>query len=375
MEPFRPTYAEIDLRNLGHNIAQIRKFVSSNTKVMGVVKANAYGHGAVDISRSCEKSGVDYLGVASLGEALEIRSASVKTPILILSETPIAYLERIIDADLTQTVYTYELAQFLSDIAKQKGATAKIHIKVDTGMGRVGVLYDEALPLIKKILSLPNLYLEGIFTHFAKAEDSKSDFTVSQYKKFMELFGLLSKEGINIPIKHAANSAAMINYPFTHLDMVRVGICLYGLYPFRSVPSSKNLSLKKVLSFKTKILYLKKAPKGTTISYGSSYAAPKDTKIATLPVGYADGLSRGLSNNGQVIIRGRRYPIVGNVTMDMTMIDTDDEQEIEAGDDVVIIGKQKEEEITADDIAKILGTINYEVICGIGKRVPRVYLR
>lgn len=373
MEPFRPTYAEIDLRNLSHNISEIRKYISPNAKLMAVVKANAYGHGAVDIARAAEKSKIDYLGVAALGEAIELRSASLKTPILILSETPLAYIERIIDADLTQTVYTLSLAQSISDVAKQKGKTAVIHIKIDTGMGRIGILADEALPLIKKICGLPNIHLEGIFTHFAKAEDAADEFTLIQFKRFKKLLDALGNEDINIPIKHAANSAAMINYPDTHLDMVRIGVCMYGLYPSPSI--QKRINLKKVLSFKTKILYLKKVPKGTTISYGSTYISAGDTRIATLPVGYADGLSRGLSNKGKVLIKGRRYPIVGNVTMDMTMIDVNCDGEIESGDDVTIIGSQDNEEITADEIAKQLDTVNYEVICGIGKRVPRIYIR
>ncbi|MCX5748782.1 MAG: alanine racemase [Candidatus Saganbacteria bacterium] len=372
MEPFRPTCAEIDLKKLHRNIDEMRGILSPSTKFMAIVKANAYGHGAVEVSKAAEKARVDYLGVATLGEALELRSAYIKTPILILSETPAAYLERLLDAGLTQTVYTFHQAQALSDIAGQKKKTAKIHIKLDTGMGRVGMLLNDAVATAVRISSLPNIFIEGIFTHFSKADDPGSPFTAKQFGSFMKTVGLLKKEGIDPPIKHAANSAAALFFPETHLDMVRIGICMYGLFP-----SSKRLKrpwLQPVLSFKTKVLYLKEVEKGTPLSYGAAYRTTKRTKIATLPVGYADGLSRGLSGKGSVIIRGKKRPIVGNVTMDMTLIDADNDK-IEMGDDAVIIGSQGKQTITADEIARLDGTINYEVICGIGKRVPRVYIR
>ncbi len=371
MEPFRPTYAEIDLNKLRHNIAAVKKILAPGTKFMAIVKADAYGHGATEIARAAEKAGADFLGVASLGEAIELRASSVTAPILILSETSHKYVDRLVTADLTQTVYTPEFAQMISDIAAGMGRKAKVHVKVDTGMGRVGVLPEKAIAFIKKIKTLPGLELEGIFTHFSKADDQRSDFTALQFERFMDVLDAAKKEGIDIPIKHAANSAAAVFFPQTQLDMVRIGICMYGLYP--SGKRIASLDLQPVLSFKTKVLYVKEVPKGTSLSYGATYTTSKNTRVATLPVGYADGLSRGLSNNGSVIIRGKRYPIVGRVTMDMTLVDADGDR-IEAGDDAVIIGKQEREEITADEIAMRDDTINYEVICGIGKRVPRVYV-
>lgn len=371
MEPFRPTYAEIDLKKLRKNIQRIKKIISPKTKFMAIVKANAYGHGAVEVAKTAESAGVDFLGVATLGEALELRSAFIKSPILVLSETAHEHVQRLIDADITQTVYSFELAQLLSDTAKQKNAAAKIHIKVDTGMGRVGVLAENAPALIKKIASLPNLNIDGIFTHFSKADSTKSDFTKKQFNKFMSVIKQVEAMGIRIPIKHAANSAATLYFPETQLDMVRIGICMYGLYPAKNI--RKNIGIEPVLSFKTKVIYVKEVPKGTPISYGATYTTPSKKSIATLPVGYADGLPRGLSNKGHVLIKGKRFPIIGNVTMDMTLVDTSRDK-IEVGDDVVIIGCQGKQQITSDEIAEQNKTINYEIICGIGKRVPRVYI-
>ncbi len=369
MEPFRPTHAEIDLNKLKKNVREIKKTVSPTVKLMAIVKANAYGHGSVEIAKAAETAGADYFGVASLGEALELRSSSIKTPILILSETDHSHIERVLDADITQTVYTLELAQLLSDTASHKRKKAKVHVKIDTGMSRVGVLPENARSLIEKIIRLPGIELEGIFTHFAKADDPDSGFTMEQFGKFNKIIESLKAGGIKVPILHAANSAAMINFPETRLDMVRIGICLYGLKPSAD---NKGPEIEPVLYFKTKVLYIKEVPENTPVSYGASYHTSKRTKIATLPVGYADGLSRGLSNKGSVIIKGKKYPIAGNVTMDMTMVEVGSDK-IEIGDEAVLIGRDGNEEITVGEIAGLDGTINYEVVCGIGKRVPRLY--
>ncbi|MEK7376544.1 MAG: alanine racemase [Candidatus Margulisiibacteriota bacterium] len=372
MEPFRPTRAEVDLTAIDKNIKSLRAFLGEKTKFMAIVKANAYGHGAKETAKTAERAGVDYLGVAYLGEALEIRDAGVKTPILILSETPLEFARHVIDADITQTVYTLELANALAEAAAKNNKKARVHVKVDTGMGRVGVFPEQALSLIKQMICLPSIELEGIFTHFSKGEDIESGFTEKQFGSFLSVLDRLKKEGIEIPVKYCASSAAAFNFPQSHLDMVRLGITMYGLYP----PGQKNRPVKLIsaLSLKTKVLYLKRVPKGTPLSYGAAYVTPKETTIATLPVGYADGLSRSLSNKGQVLIKGKKYPIVGRVTMDMTLVDTGDDK-IKAWDDVVIIGKDGGREITADDVANQMDSINYEVVCGIGKRVPRVYIK
>jgi len=360
------TYAEINLEAIKHNISAIRKLLGAKVKFMAVVKANAYGHGAVAVSRAAVEAGADSLAVANLKEALELREAGIVSPILLLTESPTSVMDEIVQYDLSQTIYSYAEAKALSDESQKRHKNAKVHIKVDTGMGRVGVSPSEAGAFIAKAASLPGLELEGLFTHFAKAEDPHDNFTKEQFKKFKQVMAKVD----NIPIKHAANSAGVLFHPETHLDMVRVGLMMYGLYPQGN--SRSKINLKPALSFKSRVTYLKKVPAGTPVSYGATYAAPVDTAIATVPVGYADGFSRRLSNHGQVIIRGKRYPVVGRVTMDLTMVDVGNSK-VEVGDEVILIGEQNGQVISADEVAKLEDTISYEVICGIGKRVPRIY--
>lgn len=360
------TYTEIDLSAIKHNIAEIKKLINGDLKYMAVVKANAYGHGAPAVARAAVEAGANYLAVANLKEALELREAGIISPVLILTESPTSVMDEIVHYELTQTVYSYSEAKALSDEAAKRNKQAKVHVKIDTGMGRVGVVPSEAIAFVAQLSSLPNLQLEGIFTHFAKAEDVEDDFTTKQYEKFAQIVKRLE----NIPLKHSANSAATLFHPQTRLDMVRIGLMMYGLYPFG--PSRRLISLKPALSFKTRVTYLKKVPAGTPLSYGGTYTTDSPTTIATIPVGYADGFSRRLSNRGQVIIRGKRFPVVGRVTMDLTMVNVGDAK-IERGDEVVLIGEQNGQAITADEIAGLEDTIAYEVICGIGKRVPRIY--
>jgi len=372
MERLGFTYAEVNLKSVAHNIAEIRKMISKETRIMAVVKADGYGHGAVEISKAALSSGVEYLSVASVKEAAELREAGISSPILILSESIPEVLGRVIDLGLTQTIYTSDLAEALSKEAKNKGQKARVHIKVDTGMGRVGVAPKDAVSLIKKISTLDNLTLEGIFTHFSKAEDVNDNFTKRQLVAFKKVLSEIETNGFRIPIKHAANSAATLFHSEAHFDMIRIGLSIYGLYPPGN--PSRPINLKPALSFKTKVTYLKKVPAGTPLSYGGTYVTDKETTIVTLPVGYADGLSRRLSNKGSVLIGGKRFSISGNVCMDLTLVDVGDVP-IKVGDEAVLIGKQGSEEITADEIAELEGTINYEVVCGIGKRVPRIYIK
>ncbi|MDI6730959.1 MAG: alanine racemase [Candidatus Margulisbacteria bacterium] len=360
------TYAEIDLAAVKSNINEIRRLLAPNVRFMAVVKANAYGHGAVAVARAAVEAGADYLAVANLREALELREAGIISPVLILTESPTSVMDEIIQYDLTQTLYSFNEAKALSDEAQKRRKTAAVHVKVDTGMARVGVSPSEAVAFITKIASLPALKIEGVFTHFAKAEEPHDTFTAGQFERFQQV---VSKVPF-IPLKHAANSAAALFHPQTHLDMVRVGLMLFGLYP--SGNARRHIELKSVLSFKSRVTHLKKVPTGTPISYGGTWSAPYDTTIATMPVGYADGFSRRLSNRGQVIIRGKRFSVVGNVTMDMSMVNVGDAR-IEVGDEVVLIGEQNGQIISADEIAKLEDTISYEVICSIGKRVPRIY--
>ena len=360
------TYAEISLDAIKHNIKEIKSHLSPKTRFMAVVKANAYGHGAVAVSRAAEEAGADYLAVANLREALELREAGMLLPILILTESPTSVMDEIIQHKLTQTVYSYSEAKALSDEAVKRSKKALVHIKVDTGMGRVGVQPSEAIALYNKIASLPNLIIEGVFTHFAKAEEHTDSFTKQQLDKFISIVSRLDK----VEIKHAANSAATMFHPETHLDMVRVGLMMYGIYPYGG--AHRSITLRPALSFKTRVAYIKRVPAETPLSYGGIFVTNKETSIATLPVGYADGYSRRLSNHAQVLIKGKRFPIVGRISMDMTLVDIKDAK-IEVGEEVVLIGTQGMETISADELARLDDTVSYEIICGIGKRVPRIY--
>src|SRR3989344_6474540 len=308
------TYAEISLEAIKHNIAAIKRFLAPGVRFMAVVKANAYGQGAVAVARAAVEAGADYLGVANLKEALELREAGVLSPVLILTESPTSVADEVVQHGLTQTIYSYSEAKAFSEEAEKRKKPARVHIKIDTGMGRVGVPPSEAMAFINKVSSLPGLVLEGIFTHFAKAEDPADKFTADQFQKFQRI----AERGSSIPVKHCANSAAALFHRETHLDMVRVGLMMYGLYPQGN--SRRLITVRPALAYKSRIAYLKKVRAGTPLSYGSTYVTPTETTIATIPVGYADGFSRRLSNRGQVIIRGQRYPVVGQVTMDLIMI-------------------------------------------------------
>jgi len=360
------TYAEISLEAIKHNIAEIKKLLSPRTKFMAVVKANAYGHGSAAVSRAASSAGVDYLAVANLREALELRDAGIVHPILILTESPTSVMDEIVQHKLTQTVYSHSEAKALSDEAVKRKTTAKLQVKVDTGMGRVGVAPSEAVALVQKISSFPNLVIEGLFTHFAKAEEYEDSFTKEQFEKFQQLLPRFP----NIPLKHAANSAGTLFHPETHLDMVRIGLMMYGIFPHGDL--HRPVDLIPALSFKSRVVYVKRVPAGTPLSYGGIYTTKQETTIATLPVGYADGYSRRLSNRGKVLIGGKRYPVVGRVTMDMVLVEVG-EDKVAVGDEAVLIGSQGADCITADEVAALDDTISYEVICGIGKRVPRIY--
>ncbi|NQU16672.1 MAG: alanine racemase [Candidatus Saganbacteria bacterium] len=359
------TYAEINLEAIKHNIVQVKNLIPDTTKFMAVVKANAYGHGAVPVSRCAISAGADYLAVANLKEALELREAGILSPVLILTESPTSVMDEVLQHNLTQTVYSYSEAKALSDEALQRKKIGKLHLKIDTGMGRVGVGLSEAVALYTKIASLPNLEIEGVFTHFAKAEEPDDSFTKTQFDKFT---GILS--GIPpLKLKHAANSAATLLHPSTHLDMVRVGLMMYGLNPSFS---GNRIDLKPALSFKTRVVYSKRVASGIPLSYGGAYVTRQESQIVTLPVGYADGYSRRLSNKGYVLINGRRYLISGRVSMDMVLVDVGQDK-VSVGDEAVLIGEQLGQVISADEIAKLDDTISYEVVCGIGKRVTRIY--
>lgn len=370
---YRPTWAEVNIDNIKHNYNEIRKITNKNAGIMAVVKANAYGHGSYEISKALIDCGVDYLAVATIDEAIELREHGIDKPILILGYTPIKFSREIVNYNLTQTVFEYSYAKALDEEAKKQNKIAKIHIKIDTGMGRIGYNnFDIAENEIVQMNLLNGLSLEGIFSHFSSSDERDKSYTFEQFEKFMKMVNRVEKHNIFIPIKHIANSAAIIDLPETHLNMVRPGIILYGSYPSDEV--QKKIDLKRTISLKSRIVYIKDVPENEYISYNRTYRTNRTTKIATLPIGYADGLNRLLSNNYSVIINGEYAPIIGKICMDQCMVDVTSIKNVKKGDVAIIMGDSGDKCLTAEEIANKLKTISYEVYCGISRRVPRIYI-
>ncbi|MGE5588050.1 MAG: alanine racemase [Clostridia bacterium] len=371
----RPTVAEVDLTSISRNIGAIRRRVGPGPEIMAVVKADGYGHGAVQVATTALTSGATWLGVALVEEGVVLRKSGIIAPILVFGQLFPNQARRALHYSLSCTVSTYEFAEALSVAATQEGKRGKCHVKVDTGMGRIGVPPRQAASFVRRVAMLPNVEVEGIYTHFASADADDKTFACEQLSRFMGVIEALRTAGVQIQFRHAANSAACVDIPEARLDMVRPGILMYGLSPFsteRFQKLKKEMDIRPALSLKTRVSFLKRVPAGTPVSYGSTYVTKEDTVIATLPVGYADGYSRGLSNRGEVLIRGRKLPIVGRICMDQCMVDVGS-LEVEVGDEAVLIGRQGDQEIAAEEVADKLGTISYEVVCAIGKRVPRVY--
>ncbi|MHB8844309.1 MAG: alanine racemase [Nitrospirota bacterium] len=363
----RPTLAAIDLNALSHNYAEVTRRAGGR-KVLAVVKAQAYGHGARPIARKLIELGCPMLGVATVEEGRDLRDTGITAPILIMGPVFPEQAGAIIGTKLTPVVYTLAVARSLS-AAAGPGGTVPVHVKVDTGMGRVGVTPEEGVSFIETISRLPGIVVEGLLTHFADADLRDKQFAAVQMDRFKALLRELKAKGIDIPLRHAANSAAVLEYDRALLTMVRPGLMLYGYNPLESGFAA---DLRPVLSLRTRIAFLKKVPAGVPISYGRTFVTKRESLIATIPIGYADGFSRGLSSKGEALVRGKRVPVAGRVCMDMTMLDVTDVPEVAAGDEVVLIGSSGTERITADDIAAKTGTIAYEVLCGIGGRVPRI---
>lgn len=369
-------WAEIDLDAIAHNVREIKGLLRGNVELMGVVKADAYGHGVLEVVRTLLDNGASRLAVSMLDEAIQIRKLGIDVPILILSYTDPVRAEEIVRNDLTQTVFSLELAQALSAAATRLERKVRIHVKVDTGMTRIGYVPEQnALERILEVSKLPGLILEGLFTHFASADETERDYTMMQYERFMGMCDRLESAGVHIPVRHACNSAGVIQYPEMHLDMVRPGVILYGLYPSPEVDRDR-ICLKPAMTLKANVILVKDVEPEVCISYGRTFRTTRRSRIATIPVGYADGYSRLLSSKGRVLVNGEYAPIVGRICMDQCMIDvTDLKQEVKAGDEVVLFGCQGDACISVDEVADQMGTINYEIVCIIGKRIPRVYLK
>ena len=368
------TWTEVNLDAIAQNVKNIKKLIGKKKELMAVVKGNAYGHDILEISSVVLENGATRLAVARLEEAIFLRKAGITVPILVLGLTLKPQAESLVSYDITPTVCEFEMIEKLSESAVQMNKMAKIHLKVDTGMGRIGIFPDDVLRFIKRIKALKKVEIEGIFTHFSVADEKDKFYTEEQFRKFIEILTILEKEGIKIPIKHVGNSATLLDLPHMWLDMVRPGLAIYGLYPSKEV--KKTINLIPAQQFKTKIVFIKELPRGESISYGRIYITKRRMRVASLPVGYADGYNRLLSNQGEVLVRGQRVPIIGRVCMDQCMIDVTNLTQVEIGDEVVLWGRQGEEMITVEEIAQKIRTINYEIVhLPDKKRVPKLFIK
>lgn len=364
----RNVWAEVDLSAIAHNVQVTRKVLKPGTKICAVVKADAYGHGAVPVATAALAAGVNYLAVSMTQEALELREAGIMAPILILGTMTEEHEKALVDYNITQTVYDLAVAQELSAAALQENKVAKVHLAVDTGMNRIGCRPEEAADLAEAISKLPHVELEGMFSHFTSADEMDKSFAESQYRKFMEADRAIKDRGIQIPLVHIDNSAGITEMKHTECDMVRQGITLYGLWPSDDV--ERCLDLKPALSLKAEVVFVKDVPAGEKIGYGCTYETKAPMKVATIPLGYADGYSRALSNRGYITIRGYKAPVVGRICMDQFMVDVTNVPGVHKGDEAVIFGPGG---VSLDQLAKWVGTIPYELMCLLSTRVPRKY--
>jgi len=367
----RPTACYVDLDALRWNFRQIREKIGPEVRVLSVVKADAYGHGAREVARALAAAGSESFGVATLEEGVELRAAGIRSPILVLAGVYPEQLGEFIQHRLTPAICETEAFKQLEKEARRRGVTLNFHLKVDTGMGRIGLPSAEVERWLPEMGQIESLKLEGLFSHFSHAESVEGSYTQSQLKAFQLVLKRLRSAGYNPPWVHLANSAAVITLPSAHFTMVRPGLMLYGAYP--SPVMASQVALKPVLSWRTRVLQLKRVPEGSSISYGQIFVTQRESSIATLPVGYADGYPRLLSNRGEVLIRGQRAPVAGRICMDLTMVDVTDIRGVEQGDEVVLLGAQGKAAISADEMARWAETISYEIFTSISDRVPRIH--
>ncbi len=374
MELSRPVWAEINLDNLAHNMRETRRITNKNSKITAVIKADGYGHGAVAIGKTLLDNGADRFAVATLSEAIQLRVSFPNVEILVLGYTPEHLAKEIIENNIIQTIYTTKQADEFSKIATSLNENMKIHIKLDTGMNRLGMSFsEETIESILNISKLNGLIIEGIFTHFAIADEIDKQYTRQQVEKFTHIINNLETKGLHIPIKHVSNSAAIIDLPEFNFDMVRAGIMLYGLYPSKNV-NHDIVDLKEVMCLKAKISQVKDLEANCGVSYGLKYKSDKKSKIATLPIGYADGYTRMLSGKAKVLVNKTKVPVIGTICMDQCIIDVTN-LDVNMGDEVILYGGNMNDGVSIDEVANLLNTINYEIVCMVDKRVPRVYIK
>lgn len=366
------SYVRVDIPAVIHNINEVKKRVAPDVKVMAVIKADAYGHGAVEVGTAL-RNVVDCFGVATIEEAVELRTAGLLLPILILGYTMHAKYADVVAWDVTQTIYNYEDAKLLSAEARRQGKTARVHIALDTGMTRIGFpAVKDSVAELQRIAALDNIYLEGVFTHMSCADSTDKAYAKKQMKRFDDFLALMDAAGLEVLVKHICNSAGIMEFDDHRYNMVRAGIIIYGLYPSEEVVKER-LDLKPALSWYAHVTHVKTTPAGEGVSYGATYVTERPTRIATVGLGYADGYSRALSNKGYVLIRGKRAPIIGRVCMDQFMVDVSEIDGVSVEDVVTLVGTDGERHISVEEIAALADSFNYEFVCDISKRVPRVY--
>lgn len=371
----RPVWAEIKLDNLAHNIKKVKNAISSETKIMAIVKADAYGHGAIMASRTFLEHGAEYLGVATLIEAIELREKGIEAPILILGYTSPYVYKHLFHYKIMPTIFSFNQAKLLNKIARERNESTKIHLKVETGMQRIGFNHsDDLINGASKISDFEKLEVEGIFTHFAVSDSIDKSFTKNQYKSFKKFVAVFEESNYEVPIKHVSNSAAIIDLPDFNLDMVRPGIMLYGFYPSQEV-NVNGIELKPAIKLVTELSHRKFVQPRKGIGYGLTYVTKKRSLIGTIPIGYADGLIRNLSNIGYVAVKGKQAPIVGRICMDQSMIDITGIKDANIGERVTVFGDGSEGEMHIEEVSEKIGTITHEVLCGISRRVPRIYFK
>jgi len=369
----KPNWVEIDLDVIADNCRQIKKWIGEKTELMAVIKGNAYGHGAVMVAKTALENGATRLAAARVDEGIQVRKAGVEAPIFVLGYVPAEEMEAVVQWRITSPIMHWHTAKALSDISSSQGVVTPVHVKVDTGMGRFGLLPDEVVDFVKRLITLPSIRLEGLYTQFAVADEADKTYTYQQFEIYKGVLKDLEQAGISIPIHHVCNSPATLNFPEMHLDMVRCGTAIYGHYP--SPVTNQSVPLRPAMSLKSRVGRIRTLPAGSSISYGRAYTTTRPTTVALVPIGFGDGLSRKLSNKGSVLIRGRRAPIVGRVCMDQCIVDVSAIPDVQQDDEVVLFGRQNGAEITAEEIASLMDSINYVVMAAISARVPRVYLK
>jgi alanine racemase len=369
----KPNWVEVDLDAIAHNCREIKRWIGDRTELAAVIKGNAYGHGIAMVARTALENGATWFAAARVDEGVVVRKAGIEAPIFVLGYVPAEEMETVIKWRITPPIMHWHTAKAVSEISSAQGVVTPVHVKVDTGMGRFGLLPDEVVDFVKRLIELPGIRLEGLYTQFAVADEADKTYTYQQWEIYKRVLKSLEEAGVPIPIRHVCNSAGMLNFPEMHLEMVRCGTAIYGHYP--SPVTDRSVPLRPAMTLKSRVGRIRTLPPGSSVSYGRTYTTTRPTTVALVPIGFGDGLSRQLSNKGSVLIRGKRAPIVGRVCMDQCIVDVSGIPEVQQDDEVVLFGRQSGAEITAEEIASLMDSINYVVLAAIAARVPRVYLK